>query len=109
MFLQSIRNGENQVVDLSIYYAELRSASRSLTLDLPGLYGDFTDLDHDDTGIENPSGRDDLRLEMQARVMALHDAVKERYTEGSDLSSKLTNIVNNFSQLDISFPSEDDK
>lgn len=65
------------------------------------------DLRGDDVGVENPAQRPDLRLEMHARVTSLHKAARERVSQADDLTSAVTEVVSNFSELDITLGKRD--
>lgn len=86
--------------DVSVFYAELNRAALALHHATAGRYVEETGATAGDTGIENPAHRPDLRLEMYARIDALHDSAADARKSATALSKSLATIASDFSRLD---------
>lgn len=92
--------------DVDIVYSALQEVGPSHS-DVQELGQATDDLRSDDAGVENPAERPDLRLEMHARLTALHEAARERVSQAADLRSSVTDVLSNFSELDITLGKRD--
>jgi|SRR5699024_578396 len=92
--------------DVDIYYAELSTAAMDMQRASSQLMRETAQVAGEDTGIENPADRPDLRLEVHARLTALHDRAADSAEAASDLSASLTDIADSFREADGKYAGE---
>lgn len=87
--------------DVEIFYAELSSASGTVSTAVGDLILGAGDLTGDDTGIDNPASRPLLRLEMHRHLSALCSAVRARTEAASALAASTQRIADRYTDLDV--------
>lgn len=91
---------------MAVFYDDLQESAAAFTNAAINLQPDVVNLLGDDTGVDAPAGRHELKSEMNRRLDTLHDATAAQGESASALAASVSEIASSYARLDAELSGE---
>lgn len=95
------------MTDVAVFYDDLQESAADFTNAATNLQPDVVNLLGDDTGVDAPAGRHELKSEMNRRLDTLHDVTAAHVSTASALAASVWEIAASHASLDAQLSGED--